>query len=76
LRKDITETYVGKNVSLKLKNLGVVAGYQNKTRRNFSRTLNIIIEEWDKFSLELQKLKEKQHLDNVRNAKVLKNDKN
>jgi hypothetical protein len=71
---DISKTKVGKNITLKLSNLGVIAQYQNRTKKNFSQTLNIIIEEWDKYSLEVQKLKEKMHLETLRTAKVLKNE--
>lgn len=56
-----------------------ITGYQNKTRKDFSKTLCIIVREWDKFSVLIQKLKrehlEKQtegHLKDLQNAKVIK----
>lgn len=63
---------VGKNVSLKIENLEVVIGYTNKTRKNFSQTLNIIIEEWDKYSLLIQKIKDQEYLKNLQKAEVIK----
>ena len=70
--KDI---HVGKNVGLKLQNLVLVQQYMFKTKRNFSKTLNIIIEEWDKFSIEIERLKREtdlKKLDEFNEAKVVK----
>lgn len=36
-----------------------------KTRRGFSKTLNIMLQEWDEYSLQIQKLKEKEHMAKV-----------
>lgn len=80
------EMYFGKNVSLKQKNFSIVAGYMNRTKKNFSATLNIIIEQWDEFSILVQKMREKQrnkeiqdlkketdvHLNDLKDAKVVK----
>ena len=69
---------VGKNVTLEIDNIHTVMNYTYKTRRNFSQTLNIIIEEWDKFSILIEKLKQKQkqeqdfkYLDELKNGKVV-----
>ena len=51
------DVHVGKNVGFKLQNLLLVQQYMNKTKRSFSKTLNIILEEWDRFSLEIEKMK-------------------
>jgi len=70
------EMKFSKNVTLKGQNIQTIQEYMFKTRKNFSATLNIIIEQWDKLSLQLieieraQKLKEE--MDNIKNAKVLK----
>lgn len=55
--KCMREINVGKNVGLKMSNLIIIQQYSNKTKQNFSKTLNIIIEEWDKLSVELMKMK-------------------
>ena len=68
------EFFVGKNVTLSLKNVEIIRGYMNKTRRNFSKTLNIIIQQWDSISLEIMKIQEKKGIDNVLKAKVIKED--
>jgi len=54
MQKDKT---FGVSVSLTNKAISTVSGYQNRTKRNFSQTLNIIIDEWDTFSIELMKFK-------------------
>ena len=64
--------YFGKNVSFMASNFQIVQGYMNRTRRNFSATLNIIIEQWDEFSLMIQKMKDQKHLENISKAKVVK----
>jgi hypothetical protein len=51
---------VGKNVSLKLSNLTLIQDYMNKTRKGFSKTLNIMLKEWDKYSLQIQELERRQ----------------
>jgi len=66
------EMCVGKNVGLKLRNVLLIQQYMNKTKRNFSKTLNIIIEEWDHFSLELEKLRRQAEFQQVKVAKVIK----
>ena len=73
------EPCFGKNVSLKAGNVQIVQGYMNKTRRNFSQTLNIIIEQWDKFSVIIMKYerdketkKELKELDDMQKAEVIK----
>lgn len=70
------DVHVGKNVGLKLQNLVLVQQYMFKTRRNFSKTLNIIIEEWDKFSIDIEKLKRQMEvnseIERQNEAKVIK----
>lgn len=73
------ETYFGKNISMKQTNFLIVQGYMNKTRKNFSQTVNKIIEEWDKFSIMIEKYKRQQLKDqtteygnDLKSAKVVK----
>ena len=71
--KDVS---VGKNVGLKLRNLVLIQQYMFKTKRNFSKTLNIIIEEWDRFSLEIEKMKREMEvtaeIEKQKSAEVIK----
>lgn len=61
--------YFGKNVSLRQENIYTVQGFMNKTKKNFSQTLNIIIEEWDKFSIIVQQIKDKQKQQEIEKEK-------
>jgi hypothetical protein len=63
---------VGKNVTLQLDNIQIVQGYMNRTRRNFSQTLNIIISEWDNFSIEINKIRANLQSDELKKAEVVK----
>lgn len=67
---------ISKNVTLKLQNLETIMFFQNKTRKNFSKTLNVIIEQWDEYSIMVQKVQEQRELDkevkNLKNAEVIK----
>jgi len=71
----VKEICFGKNVSLKIKNIEIVQGFMHKTRRNFSQTVNIIIEQWDGYSLAMQKIQEdlsvQQKLDEIKKAEVI-----
>ena len=74
--KDI---HVGKNCGFKMQNMILVQQYMHKTKRSFSKTLNIILEEWDRYSLEIAKLKrqaENQKMDeyaaDIKKAEVIK----
>ena len=73
----------GVSVSLKRETIEIINGFMNKTRANFSQTLNIIVEQWDEFSIELQKYQENQkrkkaelqanlEIKNLKSAKVIK----
>ena len=64
--KKLENEAVGKNCSFKMKNFMLVNQYQNKTKRGFSATLNKILEEWDDMSLELQKYKEREEEERIR----------
>ena len=73
------EISVGKNVGLKMSNLRTIQEYQLKTRKGFSKTLNIIIEEWDKITIEFAKIKYKEEdqklnskIEDYKKAKVIK----
>ena len=73
------EICFGKNVSLKASNIQVIQGFQHKTKKNFSATMNLIIEQWDKFSLIIAKYEYDQEtkanldqFDKQRAAKVIK----
>ena len=50
----------GVSVSLTNEAIAIINGYMHKTRRNFSQTLNIIVQEWDNFSIAIEKYKRKQ----------------
>lgn len=63
---------VGKNITLDLDTIAIVQGYQNKTKQNFSRTVNKIIKEWDEISLYLIKLRAEKKEKDILNAKVVK----
>jgi hypothetical protein len=54
------ELSLGKNVSLLQSNIYLVQDYMQKTKRGFSKTLNIMLQEWDKYSLEIQKLRDRE----------------
>lgn len=58
-RKDIR---VSKNVTLTMESIEIVLGYSNRTKKNFSKTLDIIVKEWDNISLALARLQEKERL--------------
>jgi hypothetical protein len=60
------ELSLGKNVSLLQSNIYLVQEYMSKTRVGFSKTLNIILKEWDKYSLEIQKLREREEEDRIK----------
>ena len=69
----------GKNVSLKADNIETITGFMNKTRKQFSATLNIIIEQWDEFSVAMQKLQDEaetqertDHFNKIQKAKPIK----
>ena len=71
--------HLGKNVTLEIETIHIIEGYQHKTRQNFSQTLNEIVKQWDKFSLEIEKYKKQQetkqglkHFDDLKKAKVVK----
>ena len=46
---------VGKNVTFTLENIALVRDYMNKTRKNFSQTVNIMLQDWDKITIEIAK---------------------
>jgi len=66
---------VSKTTTFKSENLEIVQGFMYKTKKNFSVTMNIIIEQWDEFSVAMMKLKEEQetkkgldHIDEIKKA--------
>lgn len=64
-----------KNITLKGKNIENITEYMYKTRKNFSATVNIIIEEWDEYSILIQNLKieqEAKKIEQAAKAKVIK----
>ena len=48
------QTY-GRNVSLQLKNIYLIEDYMDTTKKGFSKTLNMILGEWDIMKEELIK---------------------
>lgn len=51
------EPAFGKNISLKASNIEIIQGFMNKTKKNFSQTVNIIIKQWDDYSIFMLKYK-------------------
>jgi len=74
--KKQSEIKVGKNVTLTIGAIEIVNGYTNRTKRNFSQTMDIIIKQWDKISIEFKKLKqdieEQKKVEDLKKAKVIK----
>ena len=64
--------YLSKNVTLSTDSFGIVAGYQHKTKTNFSRTLDMIIKQWDKISIEIKKIEAEKFGNDLKKAKVIK----
>lgn len=69
----------GKNVSFKASNIQIVQEYMNKTKKNFSQTVNVILQEWDKFSIIIMKWKQDaetkdqlEKFDQMKKSKVIK----
>lgn len=54
------EQCFGKQVSFKAGVIEIINGYMNKTKKNFSATLNIMVEQWDEFSLVVLNLRKEQ----------------
>jgi len=72
------EQSFSKNVTLKTGNIEIITGFMNKTKKNFSATLNIIIKQWDEISVMLMKqLEDKQiqteikQFDEIKEAKAI-----
>lgn len=60
-----------KNVTLSTKSIDVVTQMQNKTRDNFSKTLDYIIKDWDKATVMIEKMKYEEEERKFRNSRVL-----
>lgn len=72
------EPSFGKNVSLKAGTIEIISGFMNKTKKNFSETLNIIVRQWDEFSVMFMKMKQDSeiqkeigHFDEIKEAKAI-----
>jgi len=74
MRKMPNKMKISKNVTLTFNNLENVMLFQDRTHRNFSQTLNIIIEQWEKFRVIIEKLEAQEHLDKMQKAEVIKNE--
>lgn len=68
----------GKNVSLEAEVIQIIAGYQNRTKKTFSATLNIIVKQWDSLSAEIEKIQRlkadkeaTEYLDDMKKAQVV-----
>jgi len=70
------ELKFSKNVTLKGKNIEAVQTNMMRTRQNFSAALNLIIEDWVKYRVELCILKDKieQEAYDLKNAEVIKDE--
>ena len=67
----VRQATYGKSVSLSMQNIDIIEGYQKKTRKNFSQTLNIVLQEWDKFSIMIMRLKQQQQVENMKKAEII-----
>ncbi|GAH59263.1 unnamed protein product [marine sediment metagenome] len=72
------EMRVNRNATFKLGNLELIQDFMYKTKKNFSVTLNVIIEQWDEFSIAIEKARRDQetqkgleHFDQLQKAKEL-----
>jgi hypothetical protein len=54
---NFNEPRYSKNVTLSKGSIEIIEGYQNRTRSNFSDTLDQIIKDWDKISVQLMRIK-------------------
>ena len=66
------EQKYSRNITLKARNIETIEGYMNKSRRNFSQTINIIIEQWDRFSIEMLRMQRTEKVKGLTEAKVIK----
>jgi len=48
---------MSKTCTLSMEAVEIVRGYQSRTRSNFSDTLDQIIKDWDKISVQLMRIK-------------------
>jgi len=70
-RRDIFNMSVGKNCSFKAKNFNIVVNYMNKTKRSFSETINIILEEWNKYGIVMRQYQKQEELKQMEAAKTI-----
>jgi hypothetical protein len=73
------EQHYSKNVTLSIDAIEVINGYCNRTKQNFSKTLDIIVKEWDNVSVQLERIKRDKeikenltYLDQLKNTKAVK----
>lgn len=57
-----------KNVSFKSNVINLISRYMHETKKNFSITLNIMVEEWEKYKNIIEEI----HIEQMKKAKVIK----
>ena len=60
-----------KNISFKARNINTIQNYMVKTSKNFSQTVNMIIEEWDKYGFIMRQFQKQQELEKLEKAKIV-----
>jgi len=68
------KVYVAKNVSLEYGVFQTILGFAEGRRYTFSKALNEIIRQWDEISVHFMKIKAEKQIEEIKKAKVVKND--
>ena len=67
-KKEHTQRF-GRNVTLSMDAIEVIQGYMHRTQMNFSQTTDVIVKQWDRFSLAFEKAQKLSEVNNIKNAK-------
>ena len=74
-KKEHTQRF-GRNVTLSMEAIEVIQGYMHRTQMNFSQTTDVIVKQWDRFSLAMEKAQKIKEIEELKQAKVLHETKN
>jgi len=74
-KKEHTQRF-GRNVTLSMDAIEVIQGYMHRTQMNFSQTTDVIVKQWDRFSLAMEKAQKIKEIEELKQAKVLHETKN
>ena len=69
-KKEHTQRF-GRNVTLSMEAIEVIQGYMHRTQMNFSQTTDVIVKQWDRFSLAMEKAQKIKEIEELKQAKVL-----